>query len=118
VAPELILILTVFLFVFGVHSTTKCIPILDRPGLFLGRWGEGFFLAVCLSIPLLTLSLVVWSFIQITWYVNIMLLIGTAVVASIALYFLPVILVFSALGPIISTIGLIILHNIAWFGGK
>ena len=64
---------------------------------------------------LLTVSLVIWSFKEVTWYINILVIVGSVAVFSYVYNFLPMILRESALGPILAFVGLLVLHYIVWF---
>ena len=114
--PEVTISIGVFLGVVGVMSAQPMFSILNRPNLFRGKWGEIFFFVVTSAVWFFGLSLVVWSFTKVTWYINIPLLIGAFILSGVIIYpLLPGFLRATAVGPIFSGIGLAVLHNWTWF---
>ena len=112
---ELIVALGVFLAWLGMYSIGDMVPRINRPRIFRGKWGEGAFGGMALSVAIFSVSMLVWSFLHIAWYINVPILIGALVVSILAVKFLPIIFVDSVLAPITAAFGLAILHYIAWF---
>lgn len=112
--PEIVIVVAACLCCLGVLSAEPMFPISNRPEIFRGS-GQILFAAVNFAITVSSLSLLIWSFTKITWYVNIGLIVGALFGAAIVFQFLPAILRESAIGPFVSAIGLIVLHNWAWF---
>ena len=63
-------------------------------------------------------SLLIWSFLNVTWYINILLIAGSVAVFVFAYPLLPIVLTGSAVGSIVSAIALLFLSNWAWFGSN
>ena len=112
---ELIVAAGVFFVWLGVSSANPMFPRFNRPSIFRGTWGEPFFGLVTLSILAGAISLLVWSFANITWYVNLLVLVGALVISENLVRVLPAFFVGSALAPVVAATGLVILHNLAWF---
>jgi hypothetical protein len=115
--PELIVFLAVWLCFLGVYSAAPMFPAFNRPVLFRSRRGELLFFAVNTTVIIASLSLLLWSFLHITWYIDLLLIVGSGAIFSGVYRFLPPILTCSAFGPIVSALGLLFLHNFAWFKG-
>jgi hypothetical protein len=114
--PELIVFLAVIFSCLGVHTTNPMFPVSNRPQVLRGKWGETFFIGIMSSILTGGASLLIWSFINVTWYVNILLIVGSLAVFVYPL--LPIVLTGSAVGSIVSAIALLFLSNWAWFGNN
>ena len=89
-------------------------PRFNRPEVFRGRWGELLFGIVTLFIFLGGISTLVWSFLNITWYVSLLVIIVAFAVSIPMIQFLPALFTGSALSPIAAAIGLLALHYVAW----
>lgn len=112
---ELIVATGVFFSCLGVMSAEPMFPLINRPVIFRGKWGEWFFTLVTALIFLGALSLLIWSFLNVTWYVNLLVLVGSFLLSAFAIQLLPPFLIHSAFGPSIAAVGLIALHHLAWF---
>ncbi len=86
----------------------------NRPELFRGKAGELLFGVANLLVIFGSISLIVWSFMHVTWYVAAGLMIAGVVVGRVAVSVLPFVFM-SALGPLLAAGGIIVLHYIAWF---
>lgn len=111
---EIVPLLVGFAFCVGALSVRPMLERFNRPAIFLGGWGESFFGALRLVIIPGSISLVVWSFIHVTWYVAAGLLVGGAVAGSFACRTFPLPFM-TALGPILSGAIIIVLHRLTWF---
>lgn len=89
-------------------------PDYNRPGIFSGKWGNAFFMGLGFWLMVLPLILLIWSFINITWYINVFLIAGSFAVTDICLRLFRNILLSTAFSPILSFIVLAILNAIAW----
>ena len=86
--------------------------VISRTGLI----GQIFLLATRLSVIVAGLSLIVWSFINLPWYLPIVLLIAIpAVVRTVSRPDAIRMWVTSALTPLVTATGLIALHWLTWF---
>lgn len=112
---ELIVFLSACLVSLGVFSSNPMFTISNRPAIFRGGWGAPFFGLVIMGIMLGTVSLAIWSFKEVIWYINILVIVGSIAVFSYVYSLLPTMLRESALGPILAFIGLLVLHYIVWF---
>ena len=106
--------LCVFFACLGVFTANPMFPRLNRPEVFRGNWGEAFFGVVTLVVLLAGLWTLVRAFLNITWYVNILLIIGTLVVSSNLIRIFPAWFTNSALAPIVAAIGLVVTHSVHW----
>jgi hypothetical protein len=109
---ELIVVLGTCLVSLGVFSANPMFPIYNRPKIFRGGWGAPFFAIVTTGITLSALLLLVWSFKEVTWYINILVIIGSITVFSYVYGFLPIILRESAFGPLLAFLGLLVLQYV------
>lgn len=114
IEPEIIVITGSFASYMSARSTNPMFAEYNRPLIFSGKWGVPFFFALTALIFILSLSLLVWSFIEITWYVNICLIIGALSLSTYIYRFIPNFITGSALGPILSVILLDFLNYLAW----
>jgi len=114
-APWMTVVLAVFLSVVGVTSITPMFPSFNRPHWLRGSFGDFFVGLVGLANFGFGISVVVWSFTEISWYIDIALVFGAFVVSSIVYLFLPAIIRFTLFGPLISGVWLTVLHNTVWF---
>jgi hypothetical protein len=112
---ELIVFLGTCLVSLGVFSANPMFPIYNRPAIFRGGWGAPFFALITMGIMLGAISLLIWSFKEVTWYINILVIAGSVAVFSFVYGLLPSILRESAFGPLLAFGGLLVLHYIAWF---
>lgn len=113
--PELTICAAVWFCGLGVFSAAPMFPAINRPGLFRGRWGELLFLAINTTVIGSSVSLLLWSFLNVTWYITILVIVGSGSIFSVVYRFLPPILVCSALAPFVSAVGLLFLHRFTWF---
>jgi hypothetical protein len=116
--PELIVFLAVVFSCLGVYTTNPMFPRSNRPEVFRGKWGETFFTGIVFSILIGGGSLLIWSFLNVTWYINILLIAGSLAVFMYVYPFFPIVLTGTAVGSIISAIALLFLSNWAWFGSN
>lgn len=86
-----------------------------RPGIFIGKWGEAFLSAIGFLYVVLPISLLVWSFINVIWYMVIVLVIGSFVVSKSLMLIFPRLLLSTVISPLLSLAFLCCLHNSAWF---
>ena len=114
-APDFIVILGSSLVTLGVFSSNQMFPIYNRPLVFAGAFGNLFFGIVLTTIVFGGMALVVWSFLHISWYINLLLIFLSVFGFSLWYNFLPSFLRESAFGPLIAAVGLIILNCVAWF---
>lgn len=110
---EVIIIVGTLLTLLGVNTSNVMFPYYNRPKIFRGKWGNLFFFVINTGIILGTMSLLIWSFKEVTWYISVFLIFGCVLFFSLIFHFLPIFLR-SALGPIFSSLGLLILHYIMW----
>ena len=111
--PELIVAVGVFLACLGVTTATPMFPAFNRPAVFRGKWGESAFMVTNLVLVAGTIGTILYSFINLTWYVSILLLVGALVVSSFIIQFVPAAIRQSAAGPIIAALGFVALRGFA-----
>lgn len=115
---ELVVFLATVCACLGVYTTNPMFPMHNRPEVFRGTRGDLFFTGVVFSILIAGGSLLVWSFLAITWYVNLLLIVGSMAVFAVAYPLLPMMLTRTAIGSIVSAVALVFLSHWAWFGHR
>ena len=90
----------------------------DRPLIFstLGILGNILDLGSTLVIVAGGLSLIVWSFAKLSWYLPIVFFVGSMVVVQVVSV-PPIVRAFvtSALTPLLGAAGIVLLHWLTWF---
>src|SRR5712691_10420621 len=99
--PELTPLLLGALAFIAASSATPMFERWNRPELFRGKGGELLFGVMNLLILGGSISLLVWSFMHVTWYVAAGLIIAGVVVGRVAIRALPLVFM-SALGPLLA----------------
>ena len=117
-SPEWIATIGFLLIGFSVEAFVAWRRIGDRPLIFanLGPLGSLLELGSMLVVVVGGLSLIVWSFMKLPWYLPFALYIGQQVV--VAVVSAPLIVravVTSALTPLLGAVGLVALHWLTWF---
>ena len=111
---EVAVLLSVFFVCLGVYTANPMFPRHNRPEIFRGTWGEAFFGMITLVILLGGLWTLVRSFLNITWYINLILLVGAFSLSTVAVRLLPALFTATALAPIMGVVGLVFVHYFLW----
>jgi hypothetical protein len=111
--PTIVPLLVGFAFSVGAFSAEPMIERFNRPAMFREKWGEAFFYALGFTTLTGSVSLVVWSFIHVTWYIAMGLLVTGGIAATLACRWLPIPFM-TALGPILAAMNILVLHYWAW----
>lgn len=112
--PELVISLGTTLVAFGVSTLNPMFPTYNRPRIFRGKWGELLFFFIATFYFIGAISLLIWSFMNISWYVNILVIAGTLTLFSFLFNLIPSVIRMTAIGPIIAFWGLLIMHYVLW----
>ena len=113
--PELLVALAVFFSYMGASTASPMFSQDNCPKFFSGSGGQGLFMAVNSVIVLGSLSLLVWSFLHVSWYINVLILLGAMALTQSILRVLPTKFVRSAAAPVCAAVALCVLHRAAWF---
>ena len=93
-------------------------PSQRRPAVYRGERGEVLFSLVTFSILVGSISIAIWAFVHMTWYVSLfVLVVAFAATAFIIKRFLFIIVGFPST-PITAAIGLVVLQYFAWFSSQ
>lgn len=111
---ELIVIASTLFTMFGAYTMNPMFPSYNRPFIFQGEWGEPFFMAVNTFFFILPGSLLIWSFLNVKWYVVIMLIMGSMSLADFLTIRLRRCFFSTIFPPLLSLAGLIVLNYLAW----
>jgi hypothetical protein len=98
----------------GVIPSIAMLRSGNRPKIFTGAVGDFFFFLVASSIVFCTGSMILWSLLKIPWYLDLSLIACNVLVFLLVARYVPKVVLYSAIGPILSAFGLIVLHNLAW----
>jgi hypothetical protein len=115
--PEITPLLVGLFAYIGAASATPMFEPFNRPEIFRRGFGEALFGVLNLIIFIGSVSLIVWSFIHVTWYVAAGLLVAGVVAGTFACRIMPLFLM-SAMGPLIAGLAILSLHYLAWFSAK
>lgn len=114
-SANLILILASLFHGLALISIRPMLPLYNRPEIFRGAKGDKLFLFMQIVIIILSLSIFIWSFLYAGFLKSILFIIGSFLVAPlVARFIIPTVITRTALGPIVSSIALLILNLIAW----
>lgn len=111
---EWLVILSSCCWALGMYTVRPILPIYNRPEIYRGTWGTLFFTIVTAGITFGSISLLIWSFLNVKWYITILLVIGSLFVFALLYRFIPLIIRESAFGSIIAFVGFVILNYAAW----
>jgi len=111
-------LLAVYLFCFGIVAVkqiqSNSFGGANLPWIFAGRRGGIFLLSIQICILLGGLSMAVWSFTSMPWYIATSVLLITPSLSWLVFPYMPLLLQTSALGPIFSASALILINLWAW----
>lgn len=114
--PTMIFILTMFTASIGQVSILPMMPMHNRPLIFMGQTGDKRFHLLQMAMIVLTLSMVVWSFINVGFFLTVILAIVCLLICPIIIRLVfPALFLATALAPIVSAVGLFIINIAVWF---